>query len=263
MKLIPNEIKYAEKCLKYNKIDKSRPARSIRVIARYFHLEHKMTLEETLENILGYVQNCEMLHKVSNDFLKEYIPKVLNEGTSMNEIESIHITQEEIDKIENTNYKKSWKKVLFVMLVHYRTKMIWNGTDNYKIENAESEILKDAHVTLSKAKRTEMWRIMEQDGLITFGIGKEAKKITLHYISNLKEYNKTNPIEITDFDDFYIYYVAYDKKQRVKQCQECGNLFLIKRGKQYNGVKYCEKCSKDKQLEHKRNYKNQLLQKVE
>lgn len=238
MKLIPNEIKYAEKCLKYNKIDKSKPARSIRVVARYFHLVHKMTLEEVLENIKGYIQNCEISHKVSNDFLREYIPKVLKEGTPMNEIESIHITQEEITKIENTKYKKSWKKVLFVMLVHYRTKMIWNGTNNYKIENAESEIIKDAHVTLSKPKRTEMWRTMEQDGLISFEVGKEAKKITLHYISNLEEYNKSNLMEITDFDDFYIYYEAYDKKQRVKQCQGCGKFFITKANK----TLYCNPC---------------------
>lgn len=242
MKLIPNEIKYAEKCLRNNKIDKIKPARSIRVIARYFQLVHEMTPSEVLENIKGYIVNCEMPHKVSDDFLKEYIPKVLNEGTPMNVIESIHITQEEIEKIENTGYKKSWKKVLYTMLVHYRTKMIWNGTDNYKIENAESEIIKDAHVTLSKPKRIDMWREMEQDGLISFGIGKEAKKITLHYISNPVEYENSNVIEIEDFDDFYIYYEAYSKKQRIKECQECGKLILVK-GIQQNGKKYCEDCA--------------------
>lgn len=253
MKLIPNEIKYAEKCLRNNKIDKTKPARSIRVIARYFQLVHEMTPSEVLENIKGYVVNCEMSHKVSDDFLKEYIPKVLNEGTPMNVIESIHITQEEIEKIENTGYKKSWKKVLYTMLVHYRTKLIWNGTDNYKIENVESEIIKDAHVTLSKPKRIDMWREMEQDGLISFGIGKEAKKITLHYVSNPIEYENSNVIEIEDFDDFYIYYEAYSKKQRIKECQECGGLFVSKTNK----AKYCsERCefshTRRKERERKR-----------
>lgn len=249
MKLIPNEIKYAEKCLRNNKIDKTKPVRSIRVITRYFQLVHEMTLSEVLENIKGYIVNCEMSHKVSDEFLKEYIAKVLNEGTPMNVIESIHITQEEIEKIENTGYKKSWKKVLYTMLVHYRTKMIWNGTDNYKIENAESEIIKDAHVTLSKPKRIDMWREMEQDGLISFGIGKEAKKITLHYVSNPVEYENSNVIEIEDFDDFYIYYEAYNKKQRIKECQECGKLILVKGNA---STKYCLECKHEKQLKQQR-----------
>lgn len=78
--------------------------------------------------------------------------------------------------------------------------------------------------------------------MISFGIGKEAKKITLHYVSNLTEYENSNIIEIEDFDDFYIYYEAYSKKQRIKECQECGKLILVK-GIQQNGKKYCEDCA--------------------
>lgn len=146
------------------------------------------------------------------------------------------------------------------MLVHYRTKMVWNGTDNYKIENAETEIIKDAHVTLSKPKRIGMWREMEQDGLISFGIGKEAKKITLHYISNPTEYENSNAIEIEDFDDFYIYYEAYSKNQKIKECQECGKSFLFK-SKTYS-PKYCETCAKkikNKQVEDSKKRKKDSL----
>lgn len=248
MKLIPNEARYAEKCLKYNKVDKSKPARSIRVVARYFYLVHSMTLDEVMENIKGYIENCEISHKVSDDFLKEYIPKVLNEGTPMNEIESIHITKEELETIQNSGYKKSWRKVLFTMLVHYRTKMVWNGVDNYKIENNETEIIKDAHVTLSRDKRIEMWRQMENDGFITFGVGKGALKLTLNYMSDTDTYNNSNAIEITDFDDFYMYYEAYEKKSKVKECQGCGKLFIPKANKSL----YCDSC---KDIQYKERHK--------
>lgn len=93
---------------------------------------------------------------------------------------------------------------------------------------------------------------LEQDGLISFGIGKEAKKITLHYISSPAEYENSNSIEIVDFDDFYTYYDRYCG-EKVKECVKCGKMIVPKGS---SPIKYCEDCSHKKQLQHKRNYKN-------
>ena len=68
MRLIPNEPAYAEKCLKYNKIDKGKTYKSVRVVILYFYLVHEMTKEEILDNTWSYVQNCNVEHKISYDY---------------------------------------------------------------------------------------------------------------------------------------------------------------------------------------------------
>ena len=58
----------------------------------------------------------------------------------------------------------------------------------------------------------------------------------------------------------YIFFEQYCKGGKLKYCEVCGKMILIKGS---SPKKYCDKCSHNKQLEHKRNYKNVVSQKVE
>ena len=248
MRLIPNEVLYAEKCLKYNRIDNSKPFRSVREIILYFHFIHEMSQEDIFENVKQYVINCDMEHKVDFDYLKNtYINEVIKTTKGIKTIESVGITQKEIDSIINNKYAHSYRKILFTLLVAFKAKYKTNGIKNDKIEMKESDIFKDAHVTMGKPKRRVMWGVLEEDGLVTLGECKQGNETFLHYI----DYDSEDyVIEVTDFDDYYMFFEQYCKGGKLKYCEVCGKLILVN-GKER--TQYCKICKKEKQLEHQRN----------
>lgn len=238
MRLIPNEVLYAEKCLKYSRIDKSKPFKSIRQVIIYFHFVHDMTHEEVFENVKQYIINCGMDDKVDYDYLNTYITEVIKTTQAIREVQSVGITKKEIEGIMNNKYPHSYRKVLFVMLVAFKSKYETNHVQNNKIEMTDVEILKDAHVTMTKAKRYDMWRTFEEDGLVTIGEFRKGSETYLHYI----DYNGDDyVIEVTDFDDYYMFFEQYCKGGKLKYCEVCGRLILTNS----NRTKYCKTCAKE------------------
>ena len=246
MRLIPNEVLYAEKCLKYNRIDNSEPFRSVREVILYFHFIHEMSQENIFENVKQYIVNCDMEHKVDFDYLKNtYVGEVIKTTKGIKTIESVGITQKEIDSIMNNKYAHSYRKILFTLLVIFKAKYITNGIKNDKVKMKESDIFKNAHVTMGKPKRRIMWGVLEEDGLITMGDCKQGNETYLHYI----DYDSEDyVIEVTDFDDYYMFFEQYCKGGKLKYCEVCGKLILVKG----NNSKYCDKCSRKKELERKK-----------
>ncbi len=243
MRLIPNEVAYAEKCLKYNRIDKSKPYRSVRVVILYFHFIHQMTKEDILDNIWLYIQRCDMEHKIDYNYLKnEYIDKVIQTTGGMKQVESVFITKNELDSIMNNDYPHSYRKVLFIMLVMFKAKYKTNGVFNCKIDAPETEIIRDAHVTMNKDKRKSMWKSFVQDGYATLSEYRKASETILHYIDTKDE---EIAIEVFDFDDYYMFFEQYKKGGRLKYCEVCGDLVLTKG----NRTKYCKPCSKRVNIE--------------
>lgn len=244
MRLIPNEPAYAEKCLKYNKIDKGKPYKSVRVVILYFYLVHEMTKEEILDNTWSYVRNCNVEHKISYDYLKdEYIEKVIKTTKELKQIDNIVITQNEIKSIMNNNYPHSYRKVLFTMLVMFKTKYKVNNVFNCKIDSTEVDILKDAHVTMTRCKRDDMWRAFQDDGYVTLGEFKKGGETYLHYVDENEE---NVAIEVTDFDDYYMFFEQYKKGGKLKYCEVCGKLILVQ-GKAR--TKYCKECARKVNIE--------------
>ena len=98
----------------------------------------------------------------------------------------------------------------------------------------------DAHVTMTKAYRTEMLQHMENVNMVNIDMGQIAKKIKLNYIREGEEL-----IQITEFDCIHVYYEYLKKGGRLIYCQECGDLVLATG----RNSKYCKKCGKEKEKE--------------
>ena len=127
------------------------------------------------------------------------------------------------------------------MLVHYKVKLLlYPDNNNKRVEINVSEIMKDAHVSMSVDKRIEMLTTFEEDGLgeIPNG-GKQAKYFYMDFID---EEQQEVGVVVEDFFDFYLYYEQIEKGGRLIYCQECGKLVLSKS----SNIKYCKKCAKDK-----------------
>ena len=138
------------------------------------------------------------------------------------------------------------------MLVHYKVKLLlYPDNDNKRVEINVSEIMKDAHVSMSVDKRIEMLTTFEEDGLgeIPNG-GKQAKYFYMDFID---EEQQEVGVVVEDFFDFYLYYEQLEKGGKLLYCEECGKLILQKKtgGRQ---SQYCSKCAKNKFNESKAKY---------
>ena len=194
-------------------------------------------LEDMYCSILTYIESTGKQVKINKDIIRT----MMNEDNPYNELSCIYISENEMNKITSLNYPHSWKKVLFTMLVHYKTKLaIYPDAKNKRIDADLSIIMNDAHVTLSVAKRMQMLAQFEEDGLIELpNGGKQAQYIYLHYVD---DYVAQVAIIVEDFFDFYLYYEKYVKGGRLIRCSECGKLVLTKTVNA--NTKYCKKCSK-------------------
>ena len=247
MKLIANETEYARRCLEQNYIDKKKPYKSIRTVVRYLKKICYITdLDDMYYSILTYIESTGKQVKIDKDVIRT----MMNEDNPYNDLSCIYISENEMNKITSLNYPNSWKKVLFTMLVHYKTKLqLYPEAKNKRIDADLSMIMNDAHVTLSVAKRMEMLAQFEEDGLIELpNGGKQAQYIYLHYVD---DYVAQVAIIVEDFFDFYLYYEQYAKGGRLIRCSECGKLVLVK---DKAPGKYCKKCAKELAQESRKMY---------
>ena len=240
MKLIANETEYARRCLEQGYIDTKKPYKSIRTVVRY------------LDRVCG-IHDVDDLYSAVQSYLEETgkvvvidkttILQMRNEENPYNELESVSLSSRELYMIMNNNYPHSWRKVLFVMLVHYKVKKgIYLDVDNRRVDSDLSTIMSDAHTTLSVEKRMQMLAQFEEDGYIQApNGGKQAKYLFLNYID---EEPQDELIVVEDWFDFYLYFEQYVKGGRLIYCQECGKLVLEK-STEGRPTSYCKKCAKE------------------
>ena len=244
MKLIANETEYARRCLEQGYIDTKKPYKSIRTVVRYLNrVCGIVNVDDLYSAVQSYVEETGKVVVID----KDTILQMRNEDNPYNQLESISLSSKELYMIMNNDYPHSWRKVLFVLLVHYKVKQgIYTEVDNRRVDSDISTILSDAHTTLSVEKRMDMLSRFEEDGYIEMpNGGKQAKYLFLNYID---EEPQDELVVISDFFDFYLYFEQYVKGGRLIYCQECGKLVHVV-NKQDNSKKYCKKCQKEKQYE--------------
>lgn len=105
----------------------------------------------------------------------------------------------------------------------------------------------DAHVTMTKAYRTEMLQHMESVGMVNIDMGQIAKKIKLNYVQDGEEL-----IQITEFDCIHVYYEHLKEgNKKLIYCEDCGDLVTVKGNAR---TKVCKKCAKKRVQECKNEY---------
>ena len=244
MKLIANETEYARRCLEQGYIDTRKPYKSIRTVVRYLNRVCGIVdIDDLYSAVQSYIDETGKVVVID----KDTILQMRNEDNPYNELGSISLSSKELYMIMNNDYPHSWRKVLFVLLVHYKVKQgIYTEVDNRRVDSDISTILSDAHTTLSVEKRMDMLSRFEEDGYIEMpNGGKQAKYLFLNYID---EEPQDELVVISDFFDFYLYFERYVKGGRLIYCQECGKLVHVVK-EQDRSAKYCKKCAKEVEKE--------------
>ena len=249
MALIGNEVKYCEKHLHNNTIDDN-PVRTVAIMIKYFYLVQKLEIDNIKGEIINYLDRVGA--EVSDEIIDSLLSTCTGAKASINALKSISITVPEWELIQEMGRNERERKVLFTLLCMYKIKVGVGFANDGTVKVDYTKLNSDAHVTMTKAYRTEMLQHMESIGMVNIDMGQIAKKIKLNYVQDGEEL-----IQITEFDCIHVYYEYLKKGGRLIYCQECGDLVLT--AKNGRPSKYCKACAKEvknKQINECKSRKN-------
>ena len=246
MALVGNEIKYCEKHLRNNTIDSDNPVRTVAIMIKYLFLVKKLEGMDLKLTLLEYMDSVGC--KLDNGFLDGLIKTNTSEKTAINSLDKITITTTEWETIQELGRNERERKVLFYILCCYKIKVGLGFPDNRLVKVEYTKLNKQAHVTLTKDYRVDMFRYFIETGLVGMHVGKNADKLTINYVADGKTL-----IEITEFDCIDTYY-KHIKKGNTKLifCEGCGDLVSVSGNAR---TKYCKDCAKKKEQERKNEQK--------
>ena len=163
-------------------------------------------------------------------------------------IDSIPITNEEIEYINNLDIEYNYKKILFVLLVEMKTykeihKLKYGNVLKYNYisgnQNTYNEILEVSKMSNNKYKINAIINELEILGLVDVRM---RGKINLVFMNNIKE-SEIVVFEITTFDNIGYYFDLYNGDPKIINCNECGKLIKATSNRQ----KFCRSCWREKE----------------
>lgn len=253
--MIFNELEYAETMLSKGFIQ-NKYLTELRILAKYYNKIKELKTEEVKV----------MLKEFCKKFLLEYnevihldmINKAVNYGVkkkhTLTVILSIHITKNELNKIQELNDLKL-EKIAFTVLVlskanKYKPKNKYNNGDFYTVYNYK-ELFKYAGVKCSKDQKDDYLKQLSKSRLFNYTI---YGGLRVNFIDDMGDIGDSG-IVLSNFNNFVLEYEKY-VGGNVINCEKCGIPFYPKS----NNQKYCVDCwpNREKELwrENKRKTRN-------
>lgn len=239
MTILLNEARRAEEILTKGDAG-SKPAATLFLLAKYYFWKHQLKPSE-----IGA-----RLHEFMASAIPDYTPALwenIIEDISgkagkypLREIDSVNITEKELDTLRNLNNLK-YEKLAFVMLCHAKLHDLISP-DNHSWVNASiQDIYRTARVTVRH--RTDKFLYLndlEAFGLISFSSRNDNLNLHVNFVDS-----ENRPFfHINDFRELGYEYMNYSNQGRFSRCDLCGRLYPRKT----NNQKYCSDCSKVRKM---------------
>lgn len=235
--IIPNEKEYVEELL----IKKQKPSNVsvkglIRYIAKYYYeyCDSKgMNLNQYTKYVLEVIRHFK-IPKIEYQeyryakFTKTYCRNLMSGIFShdLREVDTITITQDELDIINSAVYRKE-RKVLFGL---YALAKIYSPDTGW-INSSEADIFKASNVTVSYKERMQILHALYKDELIDINHMIDKSGYHVHLMPDSPVVFRTNILR--DFGNQYI--VLMDSN--LKMCPKCGRPYRPK-----DESECCTKC---------------------
>lgn len=243
---ILNENEYAESLLNGGKVKKDILAK-INLLAKYFYFTKGLTVQQTVKQLKAFMNSHYegYVDILWIDILEKTAKSVPNQKP-LHEIESIPITQKELDTIALL-HNMVLERYLFVMLCYCKAFNMTNDRNNDWVNMTISSLYKQARISpkgcsVSKDMYNRIYDIMHSGIQID---GKEftfislAKKVNNNLHIDFVDHEGEPVLNITDFRELgYQYLYIYQKDNFIK-CVNCGVLM-----RKHNKKKYCLECSR-------------------
>lgn len=249
MPVVLNEIKQAEYIIEKGEVG-TKPTSTLFLLGKYYRQKENLDKEQIVNKLNEFM--------VAN--YKNYNPALWEDGIEdiakkankypLREIDSIGITQSELDKIAELHNIK-YEKLLFTMLCYAKLYNTISENNNGWVNTDIQELYRIARVIVKYRKDKFLFlNDIEKTGLISFS----NKNDNLNLKVNFFDMNSESVLEISDFRELGYEYLNYIGEGKFIRCSECKKL-VRKTGKR---DKYCNECKKIKQLEWDLAYKKKI-----
>lgn len=239
-----NERAAIENMIKVHFVDQNNIVNTIYSLAKYNYHVLNLNDKENYNKILRYItSNCENIFEES--IYKDIEGCIKNAKKHvLATIDSVVITQSEMDVIKNLNNIKQ-EKAIFVILA---VSKYFNALNDKSYDAAfmtNTDICKMARITIPSVERDEFMQFAYDKELLhrhTFA-DSIIKKLT--FVSHDTEEKIALTLNEGDFKDLAYTYLAYLNKSQFRRCVGCGK--WIRRNKQDRRL--CIDCSSASNVE--------------
>lgn len=237
MNFVANELRHVETLLRENKVTYRKVSSDLRLIGKYYLSQYdKQTSIELMVDFMNRVSdNGEKWRKTITSIVNDLIGK---EDFELRDIEEIYITKNELDIIKSLDSELE-QKYTFGLIVYCK---IWNYKKKGKFVRIESttHFAKDCDVNLNRENREKLFNRLKNKELINIPRKTGSDSVEVLCVDYEGEVGLTIPI--VHIEKFIYYFYQWSGKYKVKKCQECGELILIK--SKTCPPKRCNNCAK-------------------
>lgn len=176
-------------------------------------------------------------------------------------IDSVSVSQSELNFIDELDIDYNYKKILFTMVVmdklsKERYKIIANKEPNeeHYFGNPPSkytELMKTSTVSRGSFKKNghvnihDVIRYFSEIGLVQVNMG--IIKLLFMYDMNKSE---DEEVVVKDYENIGLYYDLYSGVKNIKECESCEVIMKVRS----NRAKYCKPCANEVERIRKRNW---------
>ena len=243
MPVVLNEKKHAECIIEKGEVG-NKPTSTLFLLAKYYRQKENLNKEQTFNKLNEFMEtNYKNYNSATWEDIIEDISKKANKYP-LREIDYIEITQSEIDIIRNVCNIK-YEKLLFTILCYAKLYNKISDKNNGWVNTDIKELFRVARVTVRYRNDKFLYlNDLETAGLISFSNKNDNLNLRVTFIDD----NSEAVLKVDDFRELGYEYLNYIGDGKFIRCECCKR--LVK--KSSKNMKYCNKCSKEKQLEWQR-----------
>lgn len=248
MSVILNETKRAEYIIKNGEVG-NKPTSTLFLLGKYYRHKENLNKEQTFEKLNFFMQqhyknyNSALWEDIIEDISKKAIKYMLRE------IESIGVTQNELDKIAKLKNVK-YEKLVFAMLCYAKLYNMISENNSGWVNAEIKEIYRISRVSVRyKEDKFLYLNDIEKSGLISFSNKNDNLNLQLKFIDDYG-----NPVlKIDDFRELGYEYLNYIGEGNFIRCSECNRLIR----KTNNKCLYCVSCAKKMKVKQNKSYREE------
>lgn len=257
MSIVLNETKQAEYIIEKGEVG-TKPTSTLFLLGKYYRQKENLDKEQTINKLNEFmVANYKNYNPALWEEIIEDITKKANKYP-LREIDSIGITQSELDKIAELHNIK-YEKLLFTMLCYAKLYNTISENNNGWVNTDIQELYRVARVTVKYRKDKFLFlNDIERTGLISFS----NKNDNLNLKVNFFDMDDESVLDISDFRELGYEYLNYIGDGIFIRCSECKRLVRKKSKKDFS-TKYCKECATiiQNQQKHEWDNKNRKIRK--
>lgn len=238
MSVVLNEVKQAEHIIEKGEVG-NKPTSTLFLLGKYYRVKENLDKEHTFNKLNEFMEkNYKNYNSALWEDIIEDISKKANKY-SLREIDSIGITQQELNEISEIDNLK-YQKLLFTMLCYAKLYNLISENNNGWINSDIKEIFRVARVSVKHRNDKFLYlNDLERTGLISFSNKNDNLNIRVNFV----DINGEEVFSIRDFRELGYEYLDYIGNGKFTRCLEC-NRIIKKIQKTGRPIQYCKSCAK-------------------